>query len=158
MRTGRCPQKRSLEVLVTHNRVDMDIPHEPGQRMTFRPLSGSELDEAERAATKRILDMAQGLDLSKLATSQDVSDRDTRRTKYDAEILIKYGVVAWSYQAECDEANKGQLDARTRDWARDRILDMNVRTEEEAGNSVASSTEGASLLNFVPPTISVSEA
>jgi hypothetical protein len=35
---------------------------------------------------------------------------------------------------------------------------MNVRTEEEAGNSVASSTEGASLLNFVPSTISDSEA
>ena len=98
-------------MLVTHNRVDMDIPHESGERMTFRLLSGSELDEAERAATKRILDMAQGLDLSKLATSQDVSDRDTRRTKYDAEVLIKYGIVGWSYQAECDETTKRDLDA-----------------------------------------------
>ena len=131
-------------MLVTDKRTEWEIPHEPGQHMTFRPLSGSELDEAERAATKRILDMAQGLDLSKLSTTQDVSDRDTRRTKYDADILIKYGVVDWSYQAECDETTKRDLDARTRDWARDIILDMNVRLEGEVGNSGASSPEGAS--------------
>ena len=145
-------------MLVTHNRVDIDIPHEPGHRMTFRPLSGAELDEAERVATKRVIQMMEGIDLSKLAAPRDVDETDRRRTQYDADTLIRHGVIAWSYEVECNDETKRDLDARTRDWARDIILGMNVRTEQEQGNSVASSWEGASRTNSETLIISDSEA
>src|SRR3990167_1057019 len=100
--------------------------------------------------------MAQSFDLSKITASgsQDVDEMDSWRTKYDVGVLIKYGLVGWTYPVECTEAAKGDLDLRTRDWARDAILHMNLRPKAEVGNSEASSSEGASLGNSAAPTSS----
>jgi len=146
-------------VRVTDKQIERDIPHEPGQRMTFRPLSGDELDEAERAATRHVVESVAGIDLSGIKRpDEEPSQEDRRHTQYDASIIVKYGVVAWSYEFECNNANKRLLDAHTRNWARDVILEMNTRSEEERGNSVASSSEGASQVNFEVLTNSDSEA
>ena len=154
-------------MLVTLSRVEKEIPHEPGQRMTFRLLKGEEVDEAKRVATQRNLEasipfmrLSEGIDLSKVPPPPPAEENpeDVRRKEHDADILIKYGVVDWSYQAECDEATKRDLDARTRDWARDIILDMNVRLEGEVGNSGASSPEGAFPPSSRKRTISASGA
>lgn len=117
--------------LVGKEKIRKDIPGEPGEWMEFRELSGSELDEADRVATRHIIDMMQGVDLSALKTPTEVDETRRRQAAYDADVLIKYGVVTWSYEEPCTEENKRLLASATRNWARDVILDMNLRTEEQ---------------------------
>lgn len=129
-----------------------EIPGEPGQTMTFRLLSGSELEEAERKATRGVIEMMQGIDLSGVPAPRDVDEGERRRTAHDADTLVRYGVTAWTYPDPCDDEHKAKLVAKTRDWARDVVLEMNVRTEAEKKASTERSSSGASLPSSVRST------
>ena len=130
--------------IVGLQRIRRDIPGEPGQWMEFRELSGSELDEADRVATRRVIDMMQGVDLSSLKTPTEVDETKRRQAAYDPDVLIQYGVVGWSYEEPCTPENKRLLTSATRNWARDVILDMNLRSEEQAEDLGAPSLMGGS--------------
>lgn len=104
------------------------VPHEMGHSFTFRTLSGSEIDEAKDAQMKTSLQMfnAIDVDLSKLGSADPNAQVDLM-SQYDKDVLIRYGVVAWTYGEPCDAESKAKLDALTRDWAARVILEENVR-------------------------------
>lgn len=105
-----------------------DVPHEPGQWIEFRTLSGRQLDEAEEAQTRRAVKLVEGIDMSAVRAAADNQRTEgQQRDSYDKDTLIKYGVVGWSLDEPCDEVHKLSLDAQTRDWAVSVILEMNVR-------------------------------
>lgn len=129
-------------MLVGTDTERIEIPHESGQWMEFKLLSGHELDEAEQAQTKRFLRMVAGMDAGTLDAMRGMSGAqagDVRPDTYDKDKLVEYGVVGWSYDQPCGTAQKAKLDARTRNWAVDIILERNTRTEGEGTDSGGSS-------------------
>ena len=125
-----------------------DVPHEPEQWIEFRTLSGAQLDEAEEMQTQRSLAMVKGLDVSAVqAMSSQSSDQRREQAesqKYDKDTLVRFGVFAWSLGEPCTDENKALLDAETRDWAVEQILEMNVRPlATSSGSSETSNGAGS---------------
>lgn len=106
-----------------------DVPHEAGAWIEFRTLSGRELDEAEHEVTKRQTALANNFTAETLQAIRAQADSVTRSPKdsYDKDTLIRYSISAWSLDEVCSDANKMRLDASTREWAIDVIVEMNVR-------------------------------
>jgi hypothetical protein len=136
--------------LVTSQHTDpIPVPHEPGATFTFRPLSGVELDEASRKGTKAVLALVEGLGTEAIKTMQALGTNGATaadpRSGYDKDTLVRYGIVDWSYEEPCTPENKAALDARTRDWAAEVILDMNLRPQGEEYASARSTSREESL-------------
>jgi len=125
---------------------EVPIPHEPGQWVKFRTLSGRELDEAQAIERDKTLAQmkAMGQDLVTAIQGRDNAATPDPVDFYDKEALIKYGVAAWSYEQPCNDENKRQLDAETRDWAARTIVEMNTRTPGEATGSSTNSNGAGS--------------
>jgi len=127
---------------ITNTRVKIDVPHEPGEWFEFQALTGAQLDNAERSASREAMKLLGGMEDSVLeAIRKQQNDRvDTVATEksLDKDILIKFGVIDWSYDVPCDDENKGVLDAETREWAAAEVRRMNVRT---AGEKIASTND-----------------
>ena len=123
----------------------VEIPHEDGQWVELRALSGAELDEAERRNTRRVLEMVQGVDLGSIPTTgQDPDERERRRAAYEPETLIRHALVGWSYAEPCDDEHKALLDAPTRAWLVEAILERNVRLESGKDGSGRTSSPASS--------------
>jgi hypothetical protein len=118
-----------------------DVPHEPGQWVEFRTLSGRELDEAEELQTKRAMRLVEGMDLSAIrsaATTQTPEQRDS----YNKDTLVKYGVIGCSECEPCSDEDKLKFDGATRDWAASVVLEMNLRPlASGSASALSSSTE-----------------
>lgn len=108
-----------------------EIPHEGGEWMEFRHLSGLQMDEAEETQTRRSLALVKGIDPAIMATwtadARQQVQAQGASGGYDKAILIRYGIAAWSYAEPCTDENKERLDAVTWDWAAAAIIEMNVR-------------------------------
>ena len=128
-----------------------DIPHESGNWMEFRQLSGLELDEAEAAAMLKALALVKGLDAGAMATLQAQAGAQEQEQSHDKDTLVCHGIAAWSYPEPCDEENKRKLDAVTRDWAAAVILEMNVRSAGEGHGSGENSHKDGFPLNSPEP-------
>lgn len=139
-------QGGKILALVTLQRRRLEVPHEAGQFFELQPLTGAQRDLADNARTKAVLSLFEGVDerlldrMTKTEKTEEpaakVDDSELNLGKYDLDVVIKYGLVNWSYDVPCNDEAKAQLDAQTRDWAAMEILKMSVRTLPE---SVASS-------------------
>ena len=120
--------------------AEIEIPNEPGQWMKFRRLNARRIAECTE---KRQMDSMQrmkalgkeGMELIRDAAGsrKDASPSDPVDS-YDRDLLLKYGIVAWSYDApltELDSKDEG-LDAATSAWAAKEILRFNNLLPEEA--------------------------
>jgi len=124
--------------IIDKNRSDrFDIPHEPGEWVMLRKLSGSEMDEADQENTRKVMErlapILKDLDSTQAqaqAAAQDPNDIKTRRATYDPGVLIKHALVGWSYAEEPDGSPSDMLDAITRDWLWDTIVLENTRPPE----------------------------
>lgn len=134
-----------------------DIPFEPGSRFEFRTLSGRELDEAQEAATSKALQSFKALGAELIAAIQQ-QQRDTTAKaadSYDADTLIRCGLVAWSYEEPCNDEEKGRLDGRCRDWASAQIIEMNTYPEGEGQGSADRLNGAKSLASSGEPSASI---
>lgn len=136
-----------------------DIPGESGQRMQFRPLTGSQIREARRVALEGMADQMKaisGVDLSGFRPEggerAEVDEAEQRRAGHDPQTVVRHGLVAWTYDVPCDDEHKADLVAGTEEWAADCILEMSLRTEAAKKASTEPSSPGASPLSLVTPT------
>lgn len=105
-------------MIVTGQTWTSEVPHEPGQSMTFRMLSHVELSEAALARRKAALEEVRGMiDLLDKLPASKVDQGDPE--KYDRRTLLRQGVVSWSYPQDVDT---DLLDPVTADWAVAEIL------------------------------------
>ena len=115
----------------------VQIPHEQSEAdggphwVELRKLSGSEMDEASQSATAKVLERMGDMVATLQGNAPVQTDREKnslaiRRHVYDPGVLMKYAVLAWSYPAEVGENPGGQLDAVTRDWLWETIVDENT--------------------------------
>lgn len=108
-----------------------DVPHEAGEWFEFATISGMQLDEARQSSVREAMQLLSGGATLPNITQQPDAAPPNPEDSYDKNILVKYGVVAWSYPESCDLTNKTLLDARTRDWAAHEVFAGNVYIEGE---------------------------
>lgn len=124
-----------------------DVPHEEGAWIEFRTLSGRELDEAQQAASARGIELLSKIEPGALQALQSNRQEATAPPALDKDILIRYGVVAWSILEPCTDENKAMLDAQTREWCASVITEMNTRSEGEGSGSAGNLNGDTSLVN-----------
>lgn len=132
------------------------VPHEEGAWMMFKTLSARQLDEAEFEETKRSLSIANLVSAETVQTIRAGAGETQREQKdsYDKSLLIRYGLHGCSECNPCADDFKDALDAPTRDWAVERILEMNVRPLASGSGSTGSSLTANSHQNTPPLTAS----
>lgn len=139
--------------------VEHEVPHEPGNFFSFRPLAAKQLDEARRvkfensAALMRALS---GIELpanisNEVAPAMQGADSASEAdpsAPYDADLLVRYGLDSWrgpDYEgAKCDGLAKDELTAATRDWAARVIAELSVVSAGEGRSSGAGIAENGS--------------
>lgn len=127
-------------MLVSNTTVKRDIPHEPGEWMTFKLLSWRALEEARATRQTSALRSFQGVadvvrELQSARPAVDIPETEPDpTTSFDRATLLKRGIAAWSYDAPLTEASLDDLDEQTADWAVHEIVNLHTRTEEERLN------------------------
>lgn len=122
-------------MIVTDSIEDLEIPHEPGNTIGIRQLSGLEMDEAEALnsakSTRRyaalgaevIQSLREGRDDTVAPTDTDPVDQ------YDHEFLLIHAIMRWSgnyySRHEPTPENKKGLDKPTKEWIVKEIIARN---------------------------------
>lgn len=138
-----------------------EIPHEPGHFMTFRTLSGAQLDEADTKGTLVLAEQLKAMPdrIVDRSMEQDVKPEDIPLERefrgYDSGVLCAHGIAGWecptataigtcdvcagSYWEEPTPERITELDAMTRNWAAWEIFRMNKRAQGESLDSGSTS-------------------
>lgn len=111
-------------VIGTQHRVT--VPHEPGEWVDIRKLSGIEMDQAAQEHVTQTMKRFEGLDLSKIP-QPSATEVASRPTEYHAEFVLHAAVTGWSYS---DDVDVTQLDASTWSWLLGVVLAENIRPPE----------------------------
>lgn len=126
------------------------IPHEENQWIEVRLLSWRQLEEARLAKQSQVFANMRDMGADVLrelqgaraeATATDAPAELDPLAQYDQATLLRYGIVAWSYDEKVTTPNIEELDAETAAWAAKVILNPNERTEEDRKNAFSPSTE-----------------
>jgi len=129
--------------LVTNLTHLVEIPHEPGQTLTVRRLSWRELEEAKAARGRKaiasfkdlgpeLMEQLRRADRPEPEQSNGASQRSAE--DYDRGVLLRAGIVEWSYDAPVNEETVEQLDEETAAFAAEAILGLHERTEADRKN------------------------
>lgn len=139
-------------LISTLGREQHPIPHEEGETITFRPLSGPEMEDCTSATTKRVLgNLGDQVEvIGKLNVTRNKEDEpsefDKAKQRIDARTALPLAIVGWSYvwpEPTDDELvidgnsmpgepvpvnaeNILKLDERTWNWALEKIVEMNT--------------------------------
>ena len=120
---------------------EVSIPHEEGQWVSLRPLTGAQMQEAQEAQSSKAMEKIAKMNpeilqnLSGLTSEAKKTQEENPSEAYDKETLLRYGLVGWSYDAECNDENKGQLDHATYEWVIQEIVEMNIHSPLSASSS-----------------------
>lgn len=151
--------------MLSGDTYERDVPGEPGEQFTFRHLAAPEVDEADLSGSARL-----GKELETLPQSlvgkvmdsgtdkpaDDVARREQQFRGYDPNVLVKYGIVAWTYKRDgqlvpCTPETIVTLIWRTRNWAAQTIFDEDVRALGELNGSGTKLAEDGSLQSSAQP-------
>src|SRR5215203_2914045 len=129
-------------MLVGNTTVKRDIPHEPGEWMTFKLLSWRSLEEAralrQTAALRSFQGVADVVRELQSARTPEVAGAAVEvpdpTSSFDRATLLVRGIHAWSYDAPLTPAALDDLDEQTAEWAAKEIVSLHSRTEEERLN------------------------
>ena len=120
--------------IITDESERYDIPHESGQWVELKKLSGRQMDKAEDLADARAIESLgpvmqglQGIDLPEPKAKTPAQERAVWHERYDPEFLIKHSLVKWSYTDELPDDPESVLDGITRDWLWAFIVEQNSR-------------------------------
>lgn len=116
-----------------------EIPHEPGQHMTLRPLSWWHKQKASDAQTDSVIARVKtmGTDVMKeLRGAESRSDVQAAQAdplgSYDRALVLEFGIVEWSYEEKLSPEAIKDLDDKTAEEAARRILVISSALDEEA--------------------------
>ena len=144
---------------------EKEVPHEPGNYFSFRPLTALQCDEAEASGTKRLMDQAQsakGLEAILQASPEEIATArqrpEAKIANLDKTLLVRYGLIGWrgpDYDGvTCDGAGKDMLRRKTRDWAALMIAEISEISEGEGSGSGNGTGSQSSSLSIEPPKVS----
>lgn len=124
------------------------IPHETGEWMELRDLSWDTLQKARQRKSTQVLENMRAMGAEMLRELQQTDEGAVREQAekdvlavYDQETVLRFGIAAWSYDAQVSPETIAQLDEDTAAWAARAILTLRQRSEEEQlGNSSPSTS------------------
>ena len=146
-------------MLARNDEWQVDLPHEAGQWVRLRRLSGRQLERAAEVRSNDALESMRSLgDLLKDTVTTEAQAEGAKQLqldptrKYDRWTVLHFGLKAWSYPEPCSKENIDELDDQTIDFiVRQLILRVQPKTEEERFerffNSTEPSTEQSGLLH-----------
>lgn len=121
---------------------EVPIPHENGEWMRLRMLPGKKLQEARDEQTYKQLMLfrkmgADGVEAIQKASRQDAEAalKADPLSAYDIDVLLRAGIVAWSYDEKVTPQAIEELDETTRRWAAEELLKMSLPSEADTKNS-----------------------
>lgn len=97
----------------------VEIPHEKGQWVELKELSGRQLRAVRKARLKEVLGDARDMGPELMETISKFSREDVEvaaadpLAEYDMDALLEAGIVAWSYEKPVGKDTIGQLDQKT---------------------------------------------
>ena len=122
------------------------VPSDTKATFTFMVLAGWQIDEArDKKKAQMLADMASMGEIKMPEFSEEARLRAEASaaadilSAFDEETLVQHGIVAWTGSVysgvECNEANRHEINARTRTWAAQRIAEESVIHEGERNGS-----------------------
>lgn len=121
-----------MGIVTLTDREWLDVPHESGQRIEIRPLAWAEIAAAERAATKAVLGMFDGLDPKTMELIRAATPGTAQTTAApDPLSLVMAAVTGWTYGAPVTPENVRALDRRTFAWLHAEIVQRNLLDASE---------------------------
>lgn len=124
-------------MIVTGQTWESDIPHEPGEKITFRRLSWKEWAKAIEVRQTAELENLSRISGDMLTALKDVPrvENVSIESKYDKGTVLKAGIVNWTYAGKVNPENIDALDEVTADWAFEQVVaTLKPRTDTEQKN------------------------
>ena len=110
----------------------LEIPHEPGEFMTIRRLSWSQLDLASETASLANFDRISRMGPEMVAALRQTAEGEADEIgMYDKATVLHLGITEWSYDATVTPDNIDMLDQQTAEWAFREILKLNSDTDSK---------------------------
>ena len=126
-------------MLITDQKERLDIPHEPSEWLEIRPLPWRDLDRARSVNTDAAVERAGKLPAEVIRDARDEDRQTPVENQYDQAVVLKAGIVGWSYEMGFAADKTDFLDATTADWAFKEILKRSTVTSAEGEGSGANS-------------------
>lgn len=107
----------------------LEHPTEDGAWVDIRSLTGAELDQASDVETRRVLKQFEdNLEaLMKVSDQRERKETAARKSSYDPDLLLSAAIVAWSEPVPVTPESIALLDAATRDWLWEEVVNRNTR-------------------------------
>ena len=120
---------------------EKEIPHEEGQKMTFRRLSWAQLEEAAEINKRNTFADIKSMGADAVRALGEMREelkaaKEEQGNTYDKRTVLNAGIVAWTYPENVNPENIGLLDEETAEWAFQEIVNAHkARTEKQRKNS-----------------------
>lgn len=130
-------------MIVSQERIEREVPNEPGATFEFVRVSWKVLRESRRKASLENLEIARVLGAEFVAAMQDDDPEKEARVRerlaalqydesnFDAGVLLDAGLVGWSYPEDLNAENIDLLDEATVVWAKEQIISITKPPSEE---------------------------
>lgn len=118
-------------MLVTGQTWTAEVPHEPGQTITFRKLSWRELELAVTTRRRALLEEFKGM-AEVMARLPQSDAKQAPAEMYDTGVLLKAAIIAWTYPEEVTPENIDLLDDATAQWAVEQVRSSHTVRDEKA--------------------------
>ena len=128
----------------------VELPHEPGQWVEVRQLSGSQLERAREARSLRAIEIARAMGPELLGAQISTEDRAAAvavrdpLNDYDRTMLLLAGITAWSYQEPVSPDSIADLDDETMELIARELLPPD-RSEAARKNGSGPSTSSSKV-------------
>ena len=130
-------------MIVGSRTANLEIPHEKGNFIEIRELSGPELDNAQDIKSDKVMKKYGSIGAEALASLRSTNGAEPiaqpeldPKDEYDKEYCITNAIVNWSGtnydNIPCNNENKLKLDKTTFDWIFAEIIKRNTLTEGES--------------------------
>ena len=121
----------------------VEIPHEPGEWMRFKMLSGKTLERSREVRFSRLAEMYSHVgkrEREEVETEPEaeaeakVETPEERLAGHDVDTVLRAGIAAWSYPDRLTPQAIDELDDATRKWAAAKILTLTDENEADRKN------------------------
>ena len=126
-------------MLVSNRTRKLDIPHEEGEWVEIRLLSGRQLRKVRKAKFREVAQNARdmGGEVMKAIAGVDRSElkkaEEDPLVEYDMDALLEAGIVSWSYDEEVSSETIGELDPETEQFVALALVGVESEPDRKKG-------------------------
>ncbi len=131
-------------LITSDTKERVEIPHEAGEWLEVRALTWPEKEAASKERQQSAMDQAAKMPPEMFAAIQDMDRDQSQNEKFDLGLVLKGGLVGWSYTEPLNRESLRALDDRTAQFAFGEIMARSQFSRAEGNESTPPSTLGRS--------------